>query len=72
MNEIKTAMIAKSKVKLNGPTFCNIDGGLVDRNKQIHPKPADNSTHLLFYYPTKIGWSEMSEWYILIEDRKFH
>jgi hypothetical protein len=48
MNETKTAMIAKSKVKQNGPTFCNIDGRKVDRNKQIHPKPADNSTRLLF------------------------
>ena len=71
MNETKTAMIAKSKLKRN-PTFCNIDGGLVDRNKQIDPKPADNTKRLFFYYPTKIGWSEVSDWYILIEDRKFH
>ena len=46
MNEIKTAMIAKSKVKLNGPTFCNLDGGSVDSNKQIDPKPADNTKRL--------------------------
>jgi len=41
MNEKKTAMIVKSKVKRNGPTFCNIDGGLVDINKLIDPNPAD-------------------------------
>ena len=41
MNEKKTAIIAKSKVKQNGTTFCNIDGGLVDINKQIDPNPAD-------------------------------
>ena len=72
MNETKTAMIAKSKVKQNGPTFCNIDGRKVDRNKQIHPKPADNSTRLLCYYPTKIEGPKVSEMYILIEGRKIH
>ena len=68
----KTAMIAKSKVKRNGPPFCNIDGRQVDRNKQIHPKPADNSTSLLFYYPTKIEGPEVSDWYILSKGRKIH
>ena len=43
MNEKKTAMIVKSKVKRNGPTFCNIDGGLVDRNNQIDANPADST-----------------------------
>ena len=70
MNETKTAMIAKSKLKRNGPTFCNIDGGLVDRNKQIDPRPADNTKCLFFCYPTKIGEPEVSDWYIQIEDRK--
>ena len=70
MNATKTAMIAKSKVKQNGPTFCNIDGRKVDRNKQIHPKPAENSTHHLFYSPTKIEGPEVSDWYNLMKIEK--
>jgi hypothetical protein len=59
MNETKTAMIAKSKLKRN-PTFCNIDGGLVDRNKQIDPNPADNTkTLLLLLFHEK--WRNRSE-----------
>ena len=59
MNETKTAMIAKSKLKRN-PTFCNIDGGLVDRNKQIDPKPADNTkTPLLLLFQK--NWRNISE-----------
>jgi len=59
MNETKTAMIAKSKLKRN-PTFCNIDGGLVDRNKQIDPKPADNTkTPLLLLFHE--NWRNSSE-----------
>jgi len=45
-NETKTAMIANSEVKQNGPTFCYIVGGKVHRNKQIDPKPADNTKRL--------------------------
>ena len=62
-------MIAKSKVKQNGPTVCNLDGGLVDSNKQIHSNPADITKRLFFYYSRKIGEPE-SVWYIQIEDEK--
>ena len=47
MNEKKTAMIAKSKVKRNGPTFCSIDGGLVDRNKKIDPNHKNASSFII-------------------------
>ena len=67
----KTAMIANLEVKQNGPTFCYIVGGKVHRNKQIDPKPADN-TKRLFFYPTKIEGPEVSDWYILSEGRKIH
>ena len=51
----KTAMIAKSKVKRNGPTFCNIDGGSVESNKQIDPKQADNTKRLFFNENWMVG-----------------
>ena len=52
-NETTAAMIAKSKVKQNGPTFCNIVGGYVDRDKQIDPRTADNMRHYFLCNPTK-------------------
>ena len=58
MNETKTAMSAKSKVKRNGPTFCNINGGNVDRSTSIDPRTADNIVRLVCD-PTKIGRPEL-------------
>ena len=52
-NETTTAKIAKSKLKQNWPTFCNINGGNVDRSISIDPKIADNMVHRVCD-PTKI------------------
>jgi hypothetical protein len=58
-NETTTAKIAKSKLKQNEPTVCNINGGNVDRSTSIDPRTADNMVRLVCD-PTKIGRPELS------------
>ena len=58
-NETTTAKIAKSKLKQNEPTFCNINGGNVDRSTSIDSKTAENMVRLVCD-PMKMGRPELS------------